>query len=102
MSLPTIPPAEAKRLLDMGAVLVDIREADEHAREKIPGARHLPLSRLDETDFALPPGKPVLFHCRSGARTLANAGVLPPRPGPATPTSSRGGWMPGRKQAYRS
>ena len=34
MSLPTIPPAEAKRLLDMGAVLVDIREADEHARER--------------------------------------------------------------------
>jgi rhodanese-related sulfurtransferase len=81
MSLPTIPPAEAKRLLDMGAVLVDIREADEHAREKIPGARHLPLSRLDETDFALPPGKPVLFHCRSGARTLANAGRLAAKAG---------------------
>src|SRR6478752_742740 len=81
MSLPTIPPAEAKRLLDMGAVLVDIREADEHAREKIPGARHLPLSKLDETDLALPPGKPVLFHCRSGARTLANAGRLAAKAG---------------------
>ena len=76
MSLPTISPAEAKRHLDQGAVLVDIREADEHAREKIPGARHLPLSKLDETDLALPPGRPVLFHCRSGVRTLANAGRL--------------------------
>ena len=81
MSLPTISPAEAKRLLDKGAVLVDIREADEHAREKIPGACPLPLSKLDETDLALPQGKPVLFHCRSGARTLANAGRLAAKAG---------------------
>ena len=40
MSLQTITPREAKRLLDGGGVLVDIREADEHARESIPGARH--------------------------------------------------------------
>ncbi|MET4724487.1 rhodanese-related sulfurtransferase [Bradyrhizobium japonicum] len=73
MSLPTIKPAEARRLLDSGALLIDIREADEHAREKIPGARHLPLSKLDEADFALHRGKPVIFHCKSGARTQANA-----------------------------
>lgn len=81
MSLPVVSPSEAKRLLDQGAMLVDIREADEHAREKIPGARHLPLSKLDEADLALPPGKPVLFHCRSGARTLANAGRLAAKAG---------------------
>ena len=44
MSLPKISPAEARRLLDRGAILVDIREADERAREQIAGARHLPLS----------------------------------------------------------
>jgi rhodanese-related sulfurtransferase len=73
MSLPTIKPSEAHRLLDSGAVLIDIREADEHAREKIPGARHLPLSKLDEADLAVHQGKPVIFHCKSGARTKANA-----------------------------
>jgi rhodanese-related sulfurtransferase len=73
MSLPTIKPTEARHLLDSGALLIDIREADEHAREKIPGARHAPLSKLDETDFALHQGKPVIFHCKSGARTQANA-----------------------------
>ena len=73
MSLPTIKPSEARRLLDRGAVLIDIREADEHAREKIPGARHLPLSKLDDMDLAAHAGKPVIFHCRSGARTQANA-----------------------------
>jgi rhodanese-related sulfurtransferase len=81
MSLPTITPEHAKRLLEKGAILVDIREADEHAREKIQGARHLPLSQLDEADLALREGKAVIFHCRSGARTLANAQGLASKAG---------------------
>jgi rhodanese-related sulfurtransferase len=71
MSLPTIDVAGARRLLDQGAVLVDIREADEHAREHVPGARSNPLSRLTPVDS--PAGKVVIFHCRSGARTAASA-----------------------------
>lgn len=74
MSLPTIDVAGARRLLDQGAVLVDVREADEHARERVPGARSIPLSRLVEVDA--PAGKAVIFHCRSGARTAANAARL--------------------------
>lgn len=73
MSLATISPEQAKRLMDEGAVLVDIREADEHARERIAGAHHLPLSKLREASIAAEKGKPVIFYCRSGARTLANA-----------------------------
>jgi rhodanese-related sulfurtransferase len=73
MSLRIITPEQAKHLLDGGAILVDIREADEYARERIPGARHLPLSKFDETTLAVHDGKPVIFHCRSGARTKANA-----------------------------
>jgi rhodanese-related sulfurtransferase len=71
-SLPTIKPSEARRLLDSGALLIDLRETDEHAREKIP-ARHLPLSKLDETNLAVHQGKPIIFHCKSGVRTQANA-----------------------------
>jgi len=66
-----ISPQEARRLIAAGAVLVDIREPDEHAREHIPGAINRPLARLDD----LPAG-PLIFHCRSGMRTEANAGVL--------------------------
>lgn len=73
MSLSTISPAEAKRLIDEGAVLVDVREADEHLRERIPGARNTPLSRLDQLGTG---SRPVVFHCRSGGRTSANAGRL--------------------------
>lgn len=35
MSLPSIKPTDARGLLDNGAILTDLREADEHPREKI-------------------------------------------------------------------
>jgi rhodanese-related sulfurtransferase len=77
MTLKTITPAEAARLIrEQGALLVDVREPDEHARARIPGATNLPLSRLHEAELAVQEGKPVLFHCRSGARTAANAAAL--------------------------
>ncbi len=83
MTLPTITPTEAKRLIDQGAILVDIREADEHAREHIAGARHLPLSTLDAAELAAHDGERVIFYCRSGARTLANADRLAAKAGDA-------------------
>lgn len=80
--LNTITPTEAARLLREGdATLIDVREADEHARERIPGARNLPLSRLEEAELAVHQGKPVLFHCRSGARTAGNADRLAAKAG---------------------
>lgn len=71
MTVATIPPAEAQRLIQTGASLIDIREPDEHARECIPGAINVPMNRLSE----LPAG-PLVFHCRSGMRTAANAAML--------------------------
>lgn len=83
MSPATLSPIEAKRLLDHGAVLVDIREADEHAREKILGASLMSLSKLDQADLAIPEGQRVIFHCRSGARTQGNAARLAAKAGSA-------------------
>lgn len=74
MTLQTITPARAKRLIDDGALLIDVREADEHARERVPGARNHPLSRL--AAVRAEGAQIVIFHCRSGARTAANAGRL--------------------------
>lgn len=73
MTIKAIAPADARRAIEAGAVLVDIREADEHAREKIPGAVNVPLSRIGDV-AAL--GRPLVFHCRSGMRTAANAETL--------------------------
>jgi rhodanese-related sulfurtransferase len=53
-------------------VLVDVREPDEHARERIAGARLLPLSRFNADTAAswVAPGQGVAFHCRGGRRSL--------------------------------
>jgi rhodanese-related sulfurtransferase len=82
MSLPTISPARAAEMLRNGeALLVDVREADERARAHIPGSAHLPLSRLAEAELALQQGRPVIFHCASGARTAQAASALGARAG---------------------
>lgn len=102
MTLPTVTPEKARHLLNQGAILIDIREADERARERIAGARHLPLSKLDEVDLALHDGKPVIFHCRSGARTLANSARLAARAGEsAKPMWSKVVSMPGARRDCR-
>jgi rhodanese-related sulfurtransferase len=75
MSLPVISPAEAKRLIDQGAVLVDVRGADEFARERIPGAVNRALGSLNGAPAA-PGARAIVFHCKSGARTAANAARL--------------------------
>jgi rhodanese-related sulfurtransferase len=76
-SLNPITAADLKRRLDSGeAVLIDIRESDEHAREHILGARLAPLSAIDAHDFDRDHDKAAVFHCRSGMRTQANAARL--------------------------
>jgi rhodanese-related sulfurtransferase len=73
MSLPTISATEAKRLIAQGARLIDIRGADEHVRERIPGAQNHPVEALS----TLHGGSGIaIFHCRSGQRTAANADKL--------------------------
>ena len=74
--LKSIPPQRAAELIRKGAALIDIREADEYARERIPGARHHALTRIG-TDNPVRDGDDVMiFHCRSGARTKSNAPKL--------------------------
>lgn len=66
-----IDTAEAKRLLAQpGTILVDCREADEHARERIAGAKLIPLSGLTAKEIGELGAKRVIIHCRSGRRSL--------------------------------
>lgn len=73
MTMTPVTPAEARRLIETGAKLVDIRDPDEYAREHIPGAANVPVAEIDRLDAG---GCAVVFHCRSGARTQAHAAEL--------------------------
>jgi len=83
--LVSLTPAEvAARLKAKTAVLVDVREPDEHAREHISGAVTAPLSAFEGATLGLTPGKDVIFMCRSGNRTGAHFDRLAARiAGPA-------------------
>lgn len=61
----------AKRLLgEPSTILIDVREADEHARERISGAQWIPLSKVTEKVIAELGARRVVFHCRGGRRSL--------------------------------
>ena len=69
-ALMEIDAKKAKGWLDQErAVLIDIRESDEFAREHIPEAHLVPLSGFDAADFPRDHGKVAIFHCASGTRT---------------------------------
>ena len=59
--------------------LIDIREADEHAREHIPGAVLIPLSRLEEAHVKIEADCTAVFHCKSCMRTEKNCDRLAAR-----------------------
>lgn len=77
MTMTSITPTEAQRLIESGAKLIDIRDPDEHAREHIPGAVNMPLAEVDHLVGRLEADNcPLVFHCRSGMRTQAHAARL--------------------------
>lgn len=50
-------------------VLIDVREREEYAAERIDGAINLPLSTFDPARLPeIPDGKKLVLHCRSGQR----------------------------------
>jgi rhodanese-related sulfurtransferase len=61
----------AERLKNSEVVLVDVREDFEYGAEHIEGSTHIPLGRItrEEVDRVIG-GKPVVFQCRSGKRSV--------------------------------
>lgn len=99
MTLENISPARALALIEHGATLVDIRDADEYAREHIAAARLLPLSALEQgTTLQATADTVVIFHCQSGNRTRNNEIRLIAAAAPAQVKIVEGG-IDGWKQA---
>jgi rhodanese-related sulfurtransferase len=60
----------ARGLSEGRVVLVDVREPNETAVERFPGAVLVPLSSFDPATIPAPPGSEVVFACRSGRRSV--------------------------------
>lgn len=59
-----------KGLADGMILLVDVREPNEYAAGRIPGATLNPLQKFDPKVLPCVPGKRVVLSCRSGRRSL--------------------------------
>ncbi len=62
--------------IEDGAIVVDVREAREYVAGHVPGARHLPMSRLTSRLGELDRTAPVHVICASGNRSGAMTDVL--------------------------
>jgi rhodanese-related sulfurtransferase len=65
-----VTPARAAEMLASGEVqLIDVREADEWRVGRIEGATHMPLGTLLTRAGEIDRERPVIFQCRTGARS---------------------------------
>ncbi len=60
----------ARAVTEGAAIIVDVREPNETALERIPGSLFMPLSCFDPKAIPDPQGKTVVFSCRSGVRSV--------------------------------
>ena len=60
--------ADAKRLINDGAQVVEVLPRDEYEEEHLPGAIHLPLRKIErEARSVLDPSRPVIVYCWDSA-----------------------------------
>jgi rhodanese-related sulfurtransferase len=67
---------EARKLIEEGAQLVDVRASHEWDAGHIGGAKHLPLAELAERTGEIDKDRPVVLYCRGGNRSTMAADAL--------------------------
>ena len=73
-----VPPARVAEWLaeDPSLQLIDVREPYERDAGHIAGSRHIELTKLSAEAGSLDGGRPVVFYCRVGARSMMAAQAL--------------------------
>jgi rhodanese-related sulfurtransferase len=64
-----IHPSAVNERLRKGAILLDVREPDERAEERIAGSLFIPLGELERRAGEVPTDREVICMCRSGRRS---------------------------------
>jgi molybdopterin/thiamine biosynthesis adenylyltransferase/rhodanese-related sulfurtransferase len=73
-----VDPAQVNEVLGNGAVVVDVRETEEVAQGKVPGAVHVPRGYLESRIEGAAPDRSqrVILYCASGNRSALAAKTL--------------------------
>jgi rhodanese-related sulfurtransferase len=76
-----IRPQDLKARLDKGEqpVLLDVREPEEVAIVRLPGAVHIPMGEVPGRLHELDPDKEIIVYCHHGVRSLRVAQFLAQR-----------------------
>ncbi|MGZ3418567.1 MAG: rhodanese-like domain-containing protein [Polyangiales bacterium] len=70
-------PTRHRELVRDGALLLDVRSPEEFAARHLPGAKNVPVDQLaDRLSELGPTSRPIVVHCRSGARSARATAVL--------------------------
>ena len=63
-AVPRAEVGQLKQMMASGAVtIIDVRDMDSYVREHIPGALHIPLSRVQGEIGFIPKDKPIVTYC---------------------------------------
>ncbi|MDZ7706177.1 MAG: rhodanese-like domain-containing protein [Trueperaceae bacterium] len=73
---PEIDIHEAKKRIDAGDLLLDVREQDEYDEAHIPGSTLIPLSEFANRYDEVPQDREVVVYCRSGKRSAQAVNFL--------------------------
>ncbi|MDH5673019.1 MAG: rhodanese-like domain-containing protein [Myxococcales bacterium] len=70
-------PHAARKLVEQGALLLDVRSVPEYAQGNIPGSYNIPVQELNGRLQELGKrGRHVVVYCRSGARSAHASELL--------------------------
>jgi len=67
---------EARKMLDEGAQLVDVRADHEWEAGRIAGATHIPLPEIPQRTGEIDSDRPVVIYCRGGNRSSMATAAL--------------------------
>ena len=67
---------EARKMVDEGAQLVDVRADHEWEVGRIAGATHIPLPELPQRTGEIDKDRPVVIYCRGGNRSSMASAAL--------------------------
>ena len=98
-----VDPAVVREQVSNGAVVIDVREADEWSTGHIPGARHVPKSYLESRIEGAAPDRSqhVILYCQSGNRSAWAARTLIEDLGYQNVESMTGGITLWKDRGYR-
>ena len=67
--IPEVDPHEAAAKVEAGALLIDVREANEYQYAHIPNGQLKPMSTINDWYADLPKDQTIVFYCRTGRRS---------------------------------